>query len=222
MKKKLEQIAIIGLGKFGMTIAKHLANYNCDVLAIDSNEALVEEVVPYVTKAVHINALESDALEACGVGEFDIAIIGIGENIESSLMVALTLKDLGIPKIVAKARDEKHAKLLEMIGVTRIVQPEIDSAMKLVSHITTKYVLDKIELSKDFSLVEIEAPKEWLSKSFGELALRQRHSLNVVCVKRDEQVVFPTATTVVEENDTLMIMANNKDLDNLDKLYIEK
>ena len=219
MKREIEQIAIIGLGKFGMTIAKQLSDFNCDVLAIDSDENLVEEAVPFVTKAVQINALEADALEACGIKGFDIAIIGIGDNIESSLMVALSLKDLGIPKIVAKARDEKHAKLLEMIGVTRIVQPEIDSAIKLVSNITTKYVVDKFELGKDFSMLEIEAPKDWISKNFGDLALRQKFSFNVVCVKRGDEVVFPTATTVVNEGDTLMIMAHNENLKALDKLY---
>ncbi len=219
MKKELEQIAIIGLGKFGMTVAKGLSNYDCDVLAVDSDESLVEEAMPFVTKAVQINALDADALEACGVQGFNIAIIGIGDNIESSLMVALTLKDLGVPHIVAKARDEKHAKLLEMIGVNKIVQPEIDSAMKLVNSITTKYILDKIELGKDFSMVEIQAPKAWVSKSFGDLALRQKYSFNIVCVKRGDEVVFPTATTVVEENDSLMIMASEKNLEALDSLY---
>ena len=219
MKKKLEQIAIIGLGKFGMTVAKSLSNYDCDVLAVDSDEALVEEAVPFVTKAIQINALEADALEACGLKEFDIAIIGIGDNIESSLMIALTLKDMGIPKIIAKARDEKHAKLLEMIGVSKIVQPEIDSALKLVNSITTKYIIDKTELGKDFSMVEIEAPKDWISKDFGELALRQKYSFNIICVKRGEEVVFPTAHTVVQEGDTLMLMAPEKSLQALDKLY---
>ncbi len=219
MRKELEQIAVIGLGKFGMTVVKQLSNYNCDVLAVDSDEALIEEAMPFVTKAVQINAIEANSLEACGIKNFDIAIIGIGDNIESSLMIALTLKDLGIPKIIAKARDEKHAKLLEMIGVTKIVQPEIDSALKLVGSITTKYVVDKVELGKDFSMLEITAPKEWISKSFGDLALRQKYSLNVVCVKRDNQVVFPTANTTVMENDNLMIMAHNKDLENLSKLY---
>ncbi len=219
MKKKLEQIAIIGLGKFGMTVAKKLADYNCDVLAIDDNEALVEEAMPFVTKAIQINALEADALEACGISDFDIAIIGIGDNIESSLMVALALKDLGVPKIIAKARDEKHAKLLEMIGVNKIMQPEIDSALKLVNSITSKYILDRIELGKDFCILEIEAPKNWLSKRFGDLALRQQYSINVVCVKRGEDVVFPTANTTLEEGDTIMVMLQNKNLENLEKLY---
>ena len=219
MKKELEQIAIIGLGKFGITIAKGLSNYDCDVLAIDVDEALVEAVSPFVTKAIQINALDTDALEACGLRGFNIAIIAIGDNLESSIMIALSLKELGIPHIVAKARDEKHAKLLEMIGVNKIVQPDIDSATKLVNNITTKYVLDKIELGKEFSMVEIQAPKEWISKNFGELALRQRYFFNIVCVKRGEAVIFPTAGTVVEENDTLMIMAPNKNLESLDKLY---
>ena len=219
MKKNLEQICIIGLGKFGMTVAKALSKYNCDVLAIDKNPALVEEAVSFVTKAIQINVIDSDSLEACGVKDFDIAIIGIGDNIESSLMIALSLKELGVPKIVAKSRDERHSKLLEMIGVTKIVQPEKDSALKLVSTLTTKYVIDKVELSKEYSMVEVEAPKAWISKTFGELALRQKYEFNVVCVKRDGNVVFPTVNTLIIEGDTLMLMANNKNLEMLDKLY---
>jgi len=219
MKKELGQIAIIGLGKFGMTIAKSLKNYNCEVLAIDLEEALVEEVVPYVTKAVQINALDADALEACGLRNFDTAIIGIGDNIESSLMVSLTLKDLGVKKIIAKARDEKHAQLLEMIGVSKIVQPEIDSALKLVNSITTKYIVEKMELGKDFSMVEIQAPEVWLTHNFGELALRQRYSFNIICVKRNGEVIFPTANTIVEKGDTLMLMAPNKSLESLDRFF---
>jgi trk system potassium uptake protein TrkA len=217
--KKMEQIAIIGLGKFGMTVAKELSKYDCEVIALDSDETLVETCAPFVTKAIQVNVLDGDALEACGLANFDIAIIGIGENIESSLMVALTLKDLGIPKIIAKARDEKHAKLLEMIGVDKIMQPEIDSATKLVGSLTTEYVLEKLELGKDFSMLEISAPKDWIGKSFGDLALRQKFAFNVVCVKRGEEVIFPTANTVLDEGDTLMIMSHNKNLEALEKLF---
>ncbi len=219
MKKGLEQVAVIGLGRFGMQVVRQLEKYDCDVLAIDENEALVEEAVPYVTKAVQVNALDQDVLLSCGIKDFDTVIIGIGENLESSLMIALTLKDMGVPRIIAKAKDEKHVKLLEMIGVNQIVQPEIDSANKLVSSLTTKYIKDKLGLSKDYSLVEITAPKAWVSKSFGELALRQKYSFNVVCVKRGEEVVFPTAGTEVLESDTLMIMASEKSLEVLSKLY---
>jgi trk system potassium uptake protein TrkA len=219
MKKGLEQVAVIGLGRFGMQVVRQLEKYDCDVLAIDENEALVEEAVPFVTKAVQVNALDQDVLLDCGIKDFDTVIIGIGENLESSLMIALALKDIGIPRIIAKAKDEKHVKLLEMIGVNQIVQPEIDSANKLVSSLTTKYIKDKLELGKDYSLLEITAPKAWISKSFGELALRQKYSFNVVCVKRGEDVIFPTASTAVLESDTLMIMASDKSLEVLSKLY---
>lgn len=219
MKKELEQIAIIGLGKFGMSVAKLLSKYNYDVLAIDESDVLVEEAVPYVTRAIKLNAIDAEALKAVGIKNFDIAVVGIGDNIESSLMIALTLKEFGIPNIIAKARDEKHAKLLEMIGVNKTVQPEIDSAIRLVNTMTTKYIKDKMELGKDHSMVEIETPKLWVGKTFSELALRQKHSINVVCVKRGEKVIFPTANYKLEENDTLLVMASNKELEILDSLY---
>lgn len=219
MKRELEQIAIIGLGKFGMSVAKLLSKYDCDVLAIDDSDVLMEEVIPYVTRAIKLNAIDSEALKAVGISNFDTAIVGIGDNIEASLMITLTLKELGIPTIIAKARDEKHAKLLEMIGVNKIVQPEIDSAIRLVNTLTAKYVKEKMELSKDYCMVEIEAPKIWIGKSFSELALRQKHSINVVCVKRNGDVTFPTASYKLEENDSLLVMASNKDLEILDSLY---
>jgi len=219
MKKDLEQVAIIGLGKFGMSVAKLLTKYNCDVLAIDDSDTLVEEVIPYVTRAIKLNAIDVEALKAVGMKHFDIAVIAIGDNIEASLMVAMTLKELEIPYIVAKARDEKHAKLLEMIGVNKIVQPEIDSAIRLVNNITTKYIKEKIELGKEHSIVEIEAPNAWIGKTFSELALRQKHSINVVCVKRGGEVIFPSATYKVEKEDTLLIMASNKELTILESLY---
>lgn len=219
MKRDLEQIVVIGLGKFGMSIAKLLSKYDCDVLAIDDSEVLIEEAVPYVTRAINLNALDSEALKAVGIQNFDIAIVGIGDNIESSLMIALTLKEMGIPNIIAKARDEKHAKLLEMIGVNKIVQPEIDSAIRLVNTLTTKYVKEKMELSKDYSMVEVVTPRLWVGKTFSELALRQKHSINVVCVKRDGEVIFPTASYKLEEKDSLLVMASNKELEVLDSLY---
>lgn len=219
MKKELEQIVVIGLGKFGMSVAKLLSKYDCDVLAIDDSDSLIEEVIPYVTRAIKLNALDSEALKAVGIKNFDIAIVGIGDNIEASLIITLTLKELGIPKIIAKARDEKHSKLLEMIGVNKIVQPEIDSANRLVNILTMKYVKEKMELSKDYSMIEIETPKIWVGKTFSELALRQKHSINVVCVKRGEEVIFPTASYKLEENDSLMVMASNKELEILGSLY---
>lgn len=219
MKKELEQIVVIGLGKFGMAVAKLLSRYDCDVLAIDDSDVLIEEAIPYVTRAIKLNALDSEALKAVGIRNFDIAIVGIGDNIEASLMITLTLKELGIPKIIAKARDEKHSKLLEMIGVSKIVQPEIDSANRLVNVLTMKYVKEKMELSKDYSMVEIETPKLWVGKTFSELALRQKHSINVVCVKRAGEVIFPTANYKLEEEDSLMVMASNKELEILGTLY---
>lgn len=219
MKSDLKQIVIIGLGKFGMSVAKLLSKYDYDVLAIDDSESLIEEVVPFVTRAIKLNALDSEALKSVGIKNFDIAIIGIGDNIESSLMIALTLKELAIPNIIAKSRDEKHTKLLEMIGVNKIVQPEIDSAIRLVNTLTTTYIKDKMELSKDYSMIEIETPKIWVGKSFSELALRQKHSINVVCVKRNSEVIFPTANYKLDENDLLLVMASNKELGILDSLY---
>ena len=217
--KKIEQIAVLGLGRFGMACIKDLSKYDCDVLAIDESESLVEDAVPYVTRAVQINATDSESLKELGLSNFDVAIIGIGEDIESSLMIALTLKEIGIKKIIAKARDERHAKLLEMIGVNKIVQPETDSALRLVNSLTTEYIKEKVELGKEYSLIEIDTPKEWIGNTFSNLALRQKYAMNVVCVKRNEEVLFPTPNTALEAGDTLLIMASKKAMELIDRLF---
>lgn len=214
MKKEKEQILIIGLGKFGMSLAKTLSEYDCDVMAIDASSELVDKASEFVTHAARVDAADMTALKELGVANFDVAVIGIGDDLESSIMIALTLKELNVPYIVAKSRDDVHAKLLTMIGVDKVVQPERDSGDRVAKLLMHKNVIERMEVGKDYSIVEIETPKEWIGSRLNQLNIRPKYNINVLCVeKADKKIVIPTPDYVVQENDCLMIIAPNKELE---------
>lgn len=214
MRKEKEQILIIGLGKFGMSVAKELSKYDAEVLAVDESSELVDEVAKYVTHAAKVNAGDIEALKKLGVTNFDVAIIGIGDNLEASIMIALTLKELNMPYIIAKARDEMHTRLLSMIGVDKVVQPEKDVGIRIAKAIMHKSVIERVEFGKEYSIIEIETPKDWIGASLNGLNVRAKHGINIVCVeKADGKVVIPSADYIIEENDNLMIISPNKELE---------
>lgn len=214
MRKEKEQILIIGLGKFGMSVAKELSKYNAEVLAIDESSELVDEVAKYVTHAARVNAGDIDALKKLGVSNFDIAVIGIGDNLEASIMIALTLKELNVPYIIAKARDEIHARLLTMIGVDKVIQPEKDVGSRIAKTLMHKNIIERIEFGKEYSVVEVETPLEWVGSPLNRLNVRAKHGINIVCVeKTDGKVIIPTADYIIEEKDNLMIISPNKELE---------
>lgn len=217
MNKVNQQILIVGLGKFGMSLAEQLSKYDCDVMAIDNSYESVDAVGQYVTKAVKADAMDINALKEIGVNNFDIVILGIGDNLESSIMIALMLKELGAKYIIAKSRDDMHTRLLTMIGVDKIVQPERDSAIRLVRGLVHKNLVERMEFSKDYSIVEVSATDKWIGKALRELALRQKHNLNIICIKKtnEETTIFPTADYVIKEDDNLMVIAPNKDIEKM-------
>ena len=217
MKKDNNQIIVIGLGRFGMAVAKALAKYDCDVLAVDKSSSLVDEVAPYVTHAATVNAIEKESLIELGINNFDTAIISIGDDLESSIMIALVLKELEVPYIIAKSRDEMHTRLLTMIGVDKVIQPERDMATRVVEGLMHKNLVERMEFSKDYSIVELKPHEAWKGKKLSELALRAKYSINIICVKKDStgETLFPKADYVIGDNDNLMVIAPNKELDKM-------
>lgn len=214
MKRELQQILIIGLGKFGMSLAKALYSYDCEVMAIDNNSELVDDVSEFVTHAAKVDATDPNALKELGAANFDVAVIGIGENLESSIMIALTLKDLGVPYIVAKSRDDMHAKLLTMIGVDRVIQPERDIGIRLAKSLMHKNVIERMEVGKEFSIAEVETPREWIGSRLNQLNVRPKYNINILCIeKTDKKILIPSADYVIEEGDNIMLIAPNKELE---------
>lgn len=211
MKKK--QYVVIGLGRFGSSVAKTLYGLGKDVLAIDSDETAIQEISKEVTHAIQLDATDESALRSVGIRNFDVAVVTIGSDIQSSTMVTLLLKELGIKHIVAKAHNNLHAKLLNKIGADRVVLPEKDMGVRVAYNLVSTNILDQIELSPDYSIIEIISPKEWSGKTLGELNVRANYGINVIAIKRDDFLnVSPDANDQIELDDILVIIGGVNEL----------
>lgn len=213
MKK---QFVVIGLGRFGTSVAKTLSSLGHDVLAVDKCESCVHEVMNEVTQAVQADAREEETLKALGVRNFDAAVVAIGDNIETNILITLMLKEMGVKNVVAKAQTALHGKVLSRIGADKIIYPEKDMGMRLAYNLVTANIMDLIELSPDYSIVEIKAPAKFWDKTLGELDLRAKYGISVIAIKKANNVVIaPGAEARIEEQDILVIVSKTEALGRL-------
>lgn len=218
------QFVVIGLGRFGFSVAKTLAELDSEVIAIDWEEEKVKSVSDFVTYAVQLDAMDEKALRSVGVQNVDTAIVSIGENIEASILVVMVLREMGIKNIVAKAVTPLHGKVLENLGVHRIVYPERDMAARVAHSLIRPNVLEELELSKEYSIIELPTPKDFIGKSLKESQLRSKYGVNLIAIKRkviekgitrEVWNVNPLPTDIMEESDILVLIGSNEALDRL-------
>jgi trk system potassium uptake protein TrkA len=215
--------AVIGLGRFGSATATTLVELGQDVIGIDGSEDKVREMSDSVLQAVQLDATDERALRAAGIQNVDVAVISIGEDIESSLLVVMLVKELGIPTIIAKAVTPLHGRILEKLGVSRVIFPEREMAQRLAHSLVVPNVLDYIELSRDFSIIELPAPQEFVGKTLKQLELRPRYGLTLIAVKRPGEKgivtnIAPAADDVIQPGDVLALLGSNERLGQLDRL----
>ena len=223
IKMSKKQFLIIGLGRFGSSIAKTIYELGHDVLAIDKDEEKVQEISDYVTHAVQMDSTDESILKTLGVTNFDVAVVTIGSNLQDSVMATLILKELGVKYIIAKANNELHAKVLTKIGADKVVLPERDMGTRVAHNLVSSNILDYIELSEEYSILEIEAIKEWFNKSLKEIEIRKKHGINVVAIKRGEKVnISPSAEDTIKENDVLVALGSAKDLNKFESMISRK
>lgn len=217
-----KQFAIIGMGRFGSSVAQNLSNMNFEVLAIDSSEQKIQEVVNIVTHAVSADSTDEDALRALGIRNFDVVVVAIGQDIQSSILTTLILKDLGVPMIVVKAQNELHGKVLSKIGADKVVFPERDMGARVAHHLISPNILDYIELSEDHSIVEMRASSLMIGKNLKELDIRARFGCNVMAIKNNGKTnISPYAEDRIKDGDILVIVGQNNHLKNLELAYAE-
>ncbi|TDL51141.1 TrkA family potassium uptake protein [Paenibacillus dendritiformis] len=217
-----KQFAIIGMGRFGSSVAQNLSNMNFEVLAIDSSEQKIQEVVNIVTHAVSADSTDEDALRALGIRNFDVVVVAIGQDIQSSILTTLILKDLGVPMIVVKAQNELHGKVLSKIGADKVVFPERDMGARVAHHLISPNILDYIELSEDHSIVEMRASSLMIGKNLKELDIRARYGCNVMAIKNNGKTnISPYAEDRIKDGDILVIVGQNDHLNNLELAYAE-
>lgn len=211
-----KQFAVIGLGRFGKSLAKTLSTLGHDVLAVDCHESRVQSVVNDVTHAVQADAREEDTLKAVGIRNFDVAIVAIGNDIEANILITVMLKDLGIKCVISKAQNPLHGRVLERIGADKVIYPEKDMGIRLAHSLVTSSIMDYIELSSDYSIVEIVTPNSFVGKTIGGLNLRAKFGISVLAVKRGKSIIVaPGAEAVIKEKDNLVILSKNEALSKL-------
>ena len=215
----MKTFAVIGLGRFGAAVAEKLAALGHSVLAIDESQQLVEQLADRVTRAVVADAREEDVLRSLGVQNVDCAVIAIGDNLAASVLIAMNLKELGVPYVVCKAHDETHRKVLEKLGVDRVLIPEQESAQRLARSLNSHNVLDYIELSEDFGILDVPAPKSWQGKTIRELNVRAKLGVNIIAVENNGKTnVSPAADYVIQPGDTMVVLGDNIALEKVQKL----
>ncbi|SDE61031.1 potassium channel family protein [Sporomusa acidovorans] len=219
MKDKNKQFAVIGLGRFGSSIATTLYKLGYEVLAIDANEEQVQKLSETVTHVVQADTTDENSLKALGIRNFDVVVVAIGEDIQANVLTTLILKDLGVKYIVAKARNELHGKMLAKIGADRIVYPERDMGLRVAHNLVSTNVLEYIELSPDLSIAEITAPKTLVGRSLAEANLRVKYEINVVAIKRDEVLIVPPPSDEkIRTGDILIFVGQTRGIQKMEEL----
>ena len=214
----MKQAAVIGLGRFGASVARTLANAGCEVLGVDVDESRVKAVADEITDAVRANALDEEALRALGLRNFEVVVVAIGHEVQASILVTVLLKEMGIPKIVAKAQDDLHGRVLQKVGADIVVFPERDMGVRLAHTLISRNVIDEIQLSTDYSILEMVAPHRFLGRSLKELELRQRFGLTILAIRREDRIIVsPDAEQTLEEGDILVALGQPEKLEGLNE-----
>jgi len=220
MAKK--QFAVIGMGRFGSSVAGALSNLGFEVLAIDLDEQKIQEVAGMVTHAVAADTTDEEALRSLGLRNFDVVVVAIGADIQSSILTTLILKDLGVPRLIVKAQNELHGKVLNKIGADKVIFPERDMGLRVAHHLISPNILDYIELSDAHSIVELKAPQKAVGKNLKQLDIRAKFKCNVMAIKTAGQMnISPYAEDIIMEDDILVILGKNDDLAHLELVFAE-
>ena len=212
----MKSYVVIGLGRFGTSIAMALSDLGHEVMAIDDSEERVQSISEYVTHAIVGDCKEESVLRSVGIRNFDVVIVAIGTDLEASVLVTLNLIEMGAKYVLAKAQSEMHAKLLNKIGAHRVVFPERDMGIRVAQSLSTTNILDVIELSPDYSIMEINVPAKWVGKSIIDLDVRTKYGINIMAIKLDDVInVSPDPLEILSARSVLVIIGQNEDLKKL-------
>lgn len=209
----IKQYAVIGLGRFGVSVARRLYEAGHEVLGIDINEERVEDAEPYVTHAVVADTTEEKALNSIGIRNFDCVIVAIGIDMQSSILTVSILKELGIKKIIAKALGKRHGQVLDKVGAEWVVYPERDMGERVANQLLSPNMLNYIELSKEYSIEEIMIPSKMAGHNLRDLDIRAKYNVSVIAIVRDGNItILPSPDEIIKEKDILVMIGHRKDL----------
>lgn len=214
MKKRAgKEYIVIGLGRFGNSVAKQLEANGCKVLAVDRSEQRVGQIAEYVTLAMRIDVTDEEALGALGGRNFDGAVISIGHGLEASVLATIWAKEQGIPQIIVKAYDEMQGKILAKVGADEIVYPERQMGVHLANDLAFNNLFDTIELTSEYSIADVDILDSWAGKTLKELKIREKYGVNVIAVKRGGGLLInPSADEPMKNNDVFVLLGRNQTL----------
>ena len=209
----MKNFIVIGLGRFGTAVARELYAVGKDVLATDVKSENVQNIADYVTHAVTGDGRDPAVLQAIGIQDYDCAVVTVGDDVGSSALITMRLKEAGVPKVICKAQSHVHQRLLEKVGADRVVFPEHEMGIKTAQGLARSNILNFIELSPEFAIVEVDPPASWAKKSVRELDVRAKYKLNIIAVRRGgEMNVAPGADWIISEEDKLIVLGRDSDI----------
>ncbi len=208
-----KQYAVIGLGRFGTSIARRLNEAGQEVLGIDVNEERVEDVELYVTHAVVADSTEEKALTSLGIRNFDCVVVAIGNDMQASILTVMLLKDLGVKRVIAKALSKRHGKVLERIGADWIIYPERDMGERVANQLLSPNMLNYIELSQEYNIEEIMIPAHMADKNLRELDIRAKYNISVIAIVSEGDIIItPSPEHIIHKGDLLVAIGSRDDL----------
>lgn len=215
MRKK--QVVVIGLGRFGTSVCQELYQLGHEILAIDIDPEKVESISDYSSHAAVADATDESDLKELGVRNFEYGIVAIGDDLQASVLCTLMLKEIGLDQVWVKARDMQHRMVLEKVGADRVIQPESEMGIRVAHHVDSEKIVDYINLSEDYSIVEMVASKKIANKTLMDLNVRVQYNCIVLAIKRGEEVnIAPHPDDSVKEGDVLVVMGHKNDLKKLE------
>ncbi len=217
-RRRTRQFAVVGLGRFGASVAETLYRLGQEVLAVDTSEERVQEMAPLVTHAVQADATDENAMRAIGIRNFDVVVVAIGE-IEASILATSVLKGLGVPYIVAKALSDLHGQVLSRVGADRVIYPERDMGVRVAHNLLSGNLIDYIELAPGYSIIEVVAKEPFVGKTLRQLDFRAKYGIHVLALRRGDEVqMAPDPDALIQAGDVLVAMGENDRLEELEAI----
>lgn len=211
----MRRFLVIGLGNFGFHVAKALFEDGNEVIAIDLDKGRVQAIDAYATEAILMNAVDKDTMKALGMEHLDGVVVSTGANISTSVLICLHLQEIGVKRIIAKANDDDHAKVLKKVGATEIIHPERDMAQRVARNLSRPNIIDFIPLAEEFDLAQIDPPRKFIGKSLKELNLREKYNVHIIAIKElvpENFILVPPANFIIKDSDILIVLGKSNDI----------
>ncbi len=214
----MKSVLIIGAGQFGTHIAKRMEELRCEVMVVDNNEDCINDIVSYVTNAKIGDGTNEEFLRTLGIDNFDVCFVTLGSHFQTSLETTSLLSELGAKKVVSRATNDVQMKFLLRNGADEVVYPEKQTALRIATKYASDNILDYFHLENGIYLYELKVPKDWCGKKLGQIDVRKKYKINVLTIKRNNEVIMPSAETVIQADDVAFVLGDSKDIHKIFKL----